>query len=100
MIAEMQRSGSPAIASISNEVGLYGPKLIDLGLALLRGETVPPYNYVAHRAIRADMIGQYLAVESQASVDIAKPPVPLIAAETVPASRPVKSRAVKKARAA
>jgi hypothetical protein len=96
----MQRPGSPAIASISNEVGLYGPKLIDLGLALLRGETVPPYNYVAHRAIRADMVGHYLAVESQASIDIAKPPVPLIATQPVPAPRPVESKSAKKARAA
>jgi len=54
MILEMQRPGSPAIASISHEVGLYGPRLIDIGLALLRGETVPPYNYVEHRAITAD----------------------------------------------
>jgi ribose transport system substrate-binding protein len=50
----MQRPGSPAIGSISHEVGLYGPRLIDIGLALLRGETVPPYNYVEHRAITAD----------------------------------------------
>jgi len=54
MLAEMQRSNSPAIASISHEVGLYGPRLIEIGLALLRGETVPPYNYVDHRAITAD----------------------------------------------
>jgi len=54
MMLEMQRPGSPAIGSISHEVGLYGPRLIDIGLALLRGETVPPYNYVEHRAITAD----------------------------------------------
>ena len=54
MLAEMQRPGSPAIASIFHEVGLYGTRLIDIGLALLRGETVAPYNYVEHRAITAD----------------------------------------------
>ena len=54
MLVEMQRPGSPAIASIFHEVGLYGTRLIDIGLALLRGETVAPYNYVEHRAITAD----------------------------------------------
>jgi ribose transport system substrate-binding protein len=54
MVAEMQRPGSPAIASISHEAGLYGPRLIDIGLALLRGEKVAPYNYVEHRAVTAD----------------------------------------------
>jgi len=61
MMAEMQVPGSPAIASISHEVGLYGPRLIDIGLALLRGETVPPYNYVEHRAITADRAGSFQA---------------------------------------
>jgi ribose transport system substrate-binding protein len=54
MMTEMQRPGSPAIASISHEVALYGPRLMDLGLALLRGEMIAPYNYVDHRAVPAD----------------------------------------------
>lgn len=54
MLAEMRRPGSPAIASISHEVQQYGPRLIDLGLALLRGETVAPYNYAEHRVITAN----------------------------------------------
>ena len=54
MILEMQRPRSPVIGSISHEVQLYGAKLIDLGLALLRGETVPPYNYIEHRAVTPD----------------------------------------------
>jgi ribose transport system substrate-binding protein len=65
MLQEMQRPGTPAIASISHEVQLYGPRLIDLGLALLRGETVPPYNYVEHRAITADLAERYLNAEAQ-----------------------------------
>jgi len=32
-------------------VDTYGPRLIHLGLALLHGQTVPPYNYVEHRLI-------------------------------------------------
>src|SRR6195952_589168 len=54
MAAEMQRPGSPAIGSISHEVAQYGPRLIELGLALLRGEMVAPYNYVEHIAMTAD----------------------------------------------
>jgi ribose transport system substrate-binding protein len=54
MAAEMRRRGSPAIGSVSHEMNQYGPRLIDLGLALLRGEKVPPYNYVEHQMITAD----------------------------------------------
>jgi ribose transport system substrate-binding protein len=54
MLREMQRPGSCAIASISRKVEQYGPRLIEIGLALLRGEIVPPYNYVEHEAVRAD----------------------------------------------
>jgi ribose transport system substrate-binding protein len=54
MLVEIQRPGSPAIATISHEVGLYGPRLVEIGLALLKGETVAPYNYVEHRAVTAD----------------------------------------------
>jgi ribose transport system substrate-binding protein len=68
MVIEMQRPGSPAIASISHEVGLYGPRLIDLGLALLRGETVAPYNYVEHRAITADRAGRVLEADAGLTV--------------------------------
>jgi len=39
------------IGSISHEVSTYGPRLIQLGLALLNGESVPPYNYVEHRLV-------------------------------------------------
>ena len=66
MLVEMQKPGSPAIASIFHEVGLYGPRLIEIGLALLRGETVPPYNYVEHRAITADRAASLMARTSAA----------------------------------
>ena len=51
MMEEMRRSGSPAIGSVSHEVAQYGPKLIHLGLELLRGETVAPYNYTEHKLV-------------------------------------------------
>jgi len=65
MMAEMQRAGSPAIASISHEA--YGPKLIDLGLALLRGEKIAPYNYAEHHAITADAAARMLEEAAGAS---------------------------------
>ena len=52
-LREMHTPGSPLIASVSHEVGSYGPNLMQLGLALLKGQTVPPYNYVVHRLVRA-----------------------------------------------
>ena len=46
---ELQRSNSCFIASVSHETNTYGPSLMQLGLAILRGQTVPPYNYVTHK---------------------------------------------------
>jgi ribose transport system substrate-binding protein len=51
VVAEMQRASSPLIGSVSHEAGSYGPNLVHLGLALLRGQTVPPYNYVEHKMV-------------------------------------------------
>ena len=28
-----------------------GPRLVHLGLSILRGQTVAPYNYVAHKMV-------------------------------------------------
>jgi ribose transport system substrate-binding protein len=50
-VEEMKRRSSPMIASVSHETNSYGPALMNLGLALLRGQTVPPYNYVSHRLV-------------------------------------------------
>ncbi len=48
-IAEMRIPKSPLIGSVSHETSSYGPSLINIGLQLLRGQTVAPYNYVEHR---------------------------------------------------
>ncbi len=56
MIAEMRREGTSAIGSVSHEVAQYGPRLIELGLALLRGEKVAPYNYVDHKVVTPDRL--------------------------------------------
>jgi ribose transport system substrate-binding protein len=53
---EMRRKGSPLIGSVSHEAGSYGPKLMQLGLAVLNGQTVPPYNYVKHKLVAASSL--------------------------------------------
>ena len=50
-LEELAIPSSPLIASVSHETASYGPSLIQLGLRLLKGQTVPPYNYVAHRLV-------------------------------------------------
>jgi ribose transport system substrate-binding protein len=54
--AEMRKDKSPLIGSVSHETATYGPSLIHLGLALLRGQTVPPYNYVAHKLVTPETL--------------------------------------------
>ena len=55
-IAEMRKDKSPLIGSVSHEASSYGPSLIHLGLSLLRGHTVPPYNYVTHRMVTRESL--------------------------------------------
>ncbi len=50
-MAEMKRSDSPLIGTISHEIATYGPGLMHLALELLRGQAVQPYNYVTHRVV-------------------------------------------------
>jgi ribose transport system substrate-binding protein len=51
---EIRKPSSPFIGSVSHEAGSYGERLIHLGLSLLRGQTVAPYNYVSHRLVTRD----------------------------------------------
>ena len=55
-MAEMRKERSPLIGSISHEASTYGPSLIHLGLMLLRGQMVAPYNYVEHRVVRQSSV--------------------------------------------
>jgi ribose transport system substrate-binding protein len=52
-LEELRSKKSPFIGSISHEAHTYGPRLIQLGVTLLRGNTVPPYNYVQHKLVTA-----------------------------------------------
>ena len=56
-LAETCSGSSALIGSISHQAESYGPRLIQLGIALLRGYAVPPYNYVHHRAVTPEMLG-------------------------------------------
>lgn len=47
---------SPFIASVLPDAAAYGPKLIQLGLSLLRGLAVQPYNFAEHRLLTASML--------------------------------------------
>jgi ribose transport system substrate-binding protein len=56
ILEELKKPQSPIIASISHEAQTSGPRLIQLGVAILRGHIVPPYNYVQHRVVTAGMM--------------------------------------------
>jgi len=49
MLAELEDPSSPVLASISPDAHQYGPGLIHLGVLLVTGNTVPPYNYIDHK---------------------------------------------------
>jgi ribose transport system substrate-binding protein len=55
-LEEMRRKNSPLVASVSHEVAKYGPSLIQLGLSLLKGESVAPYDYVEHRIVKSPAV--------------------------------------------
>jgi ribose transport system substrate-binding protein len=55
-VTEMRKERSPLIGSVSHQTNSYGPSLIHLGLQLLRGQTVPPYNYVEHKMVTRESL--------------------------------------------
>ncbi len=55
-VAEMRKPNSPLIGSVSHEAGSYGQSLIDIGLSILRGHKVPPYNYVSHKLVTRETL--------------------------------------------
>lgn len=55
-IDEMKRKDSPLVGSIANAAETYGPKLIELGLTILRGQAVSPYNFTDFKVITRESI--------------------------------------------
>jgi ribose transport system substrate-binding protein len=59
VLEELRLGSGTIIGSISHESNSYGPRLIQLGISILRGYTVPPYNYVRHRVVTvASLLGE------------------------------------------
>lgn len=58
VLDEMRGGKSAIIGSISHGAETYGPRLIQLGIALLRGHIVPPYNYVRHHVVTPESIAE------------------------------------------
>ena len=67
VLDEMGSGKSALIGSISHDVETYGPRLIQLGIALLRGNIVPPYNYVRHRAVTPETLAMEKGVVAGAA---------------------------------
>jgi ribose transport system substrate-binding protein len=55
-LEEMRSGNSALIGSISHEADTYGPRLIQLGISILRGYAVPPYNYLRHKVVTAEIL--------------------------------------------
>jgi ribose transport system substrate-binding protein len=75
VLDELRKGSSAIIGSISHEAESYGPRLIQLGIAILRGYTVPPYNYAHHRAVTAESLkaAPDAANDSPAQIDANAP---------------------------
>ncbi len=58
VLEEMHSEKSAIIGSVSHQADAYGPRLIQLGIALLRGYTVPPYNYVRHQVVTPQSLAE------------------------------------------
>jgi ribose transport system substrate-binding protein len=56
MVEEMRNPGSPIIGSVSHEVNEYGPRIIEIGVSLIRGRAVAPYNYVMHKMVTSESL--------------------------------------------
>lgn len=57
-LEEMRSDQSALIGTISHEAEIYGPRLIQLGVSMLRGYAVPPYNYVRHRVVTPETLNE------------------------------------------
>jgi len=53
-LEEINKARSAFIATVSHEVHTYGPRLIQLALAMVRGQHVAPYHHVTHQVVAAD----------------------------------------------
>ena len=61
VLDEMRSGNSAIVGSISHGAETYGPRLIQLGIALLRGNPVPPYNYVRHHTVTPESLADQVS---------------------------------------
>jgi ribose transport system substrate-binding protein len=66
VLDEMRKGTGAIIGSISHGAETYGPRLIQLGISLLRGHIVPPYNYVRHHVVTPETLSAELAARLKA----------------------------------
>jgi ribose transport system substrate-binding protein len=55
-IEEIKKQDGPLIASIDHSAESYGERLIALGLNILRGQVVPPYNFTEHKIVTRESL--------------------------------------------
>lgn len=63
-LEEIRKPGSPWLGSVSHEAASYGLRLIQLGLSILRGQTVAPYNHVEHKLVTREILENHGAPKS------------------------------------
>lgn len=57
-LEEIRKPNSAWLGSVSHEAPAYGPRLIQLGLSILRGQTIPPYNYAEHKLVTRSTLAE------------------------------------------
>jgi ribose transport system substrate-binding protein len=72
VLEEMRKGSSAIIGSISHGAESYGPRLIQLGIALLRGHIVPPYNYVRHRVVTPETMAASAEAAAEKASSLAR----------------------------
>jgi ribose transport system substrate-binding protein len=72
-LEEMRKKSSAIIGSISHGAESYGPRLIQLGITLLRGHIVPPYNYARHHVVTPETLAAADALKIEAKAAIKAP---------------------------
>ena len=55
-LEEMKVVRSALVATVSHEVHTYGPRLMQLALALVRGQHVAPYHYVNYKVVASETL--------------------------------------------
>jgi ribose transport system substrate-binding protein len=68
VLDEMRSHAEPLIGSVSHEAHTYGPRLMQLGVALLRGGVVPPYNFVHHKLVTTASLKTPEAAEAHSPI--------------------------------